>query len=94
MIVSAVAHGCICSKSTAKFPLQVAVTGPPHSCVAPARSGGLIGRYPRIAATFGMWVLRHCHPRKSGAIPEVIAFIAVIEYDVSFQNSASSRCLR
>jgi antitoxin FitA len=49
------------------------------------RYGGLIGRYPGIAAIFGMWVLRHCQPRKPGAIPEVIAFIAVIEYGVSLQ---------
>jgi plasmid stability protein len=50
------------------------------------RYGGLIGRYSRIAATFGMWVLRHRQPRKPGAIPEVIAFIAVIEYGVSLQQ--------
>jgi hypothetical protein len=53
MIVLITAHGCFYGKSTAKAPLQVAVTDRP---IPASRPQSLIRRYPGIAAIFGMFV--------------------------------------
>jgi hypothetical protein len=62
VIVSTVAHGCICSKSTAKPPLQVAVT---DRTIPASRPQTLLPWYPAIAAIFGMFVPAKVHGDKA-----------------------------